>query len=181
MKISLVAAVTSDGFIGREKNDRSFDWTSKEDSRFYVDTIKKSDTIIMGAQTFRGIKLHPRGSHYVIYSRSPEEFVNPRPEVITAEATKDDPEKLLRRLKDEGFKNVVVAGGASIYKLFLESGLIETLYVVKEPVNFGDGILLFNDIALEEATKNYVLDNEKKLNDGGTVLQEWVIRNKKEI
>jgi dihydrofolate reductase len=178
MTISLVAAVTKDGFIGRESDDRSFDWTSEEDSRFYVDFIKKADVIIMGARTFRNIKRHPRGANYVIYSSNPEKFVNLRPEIITAEATNVDPKILAKKLSSKGFNNVVLAGGASIYQMFLQADVIDKLNIVVEPVSFGSGIRLFKEVELQEATSNFDLISEKKLNDQGTILQEWRARGK---
>jgi dihydrofolate reductase len=173
MTISLVAAITSDGFIGREINDRSFDWTSEEDSRFYVKSIREADAIIMGSQTFAGINLHPKNSHYVIYSRNPENFKNPRPKVITTEATKLAPKQLIEKLKKDGYENIVIAGGASIYKMFVEADVIDVLYLVKEPISFSNGILLFKDIIFEKAAKKFELVSEKTMNEAGTVLQEW--------
>jgi len=179
MIVSLVVATTTDGFIGRESNDRSFDWTSAEDTRFYINSIKKADVIVMGSKTFAGIKRHPKNSHYVIYSRTMEGFVNPRPEVITVEITNLEPGKLLEKLKSEGYKNVVIAGGSNIYKMFIQANVLDALYVVKEPVIFEEGILLFKDVAFDEATKLFELVLEKKLNEEGTVLQKWKRKDKK--
>jgi dihydrofolate reductase len=176
MTITLIAAITSDGFIGREDNDRSFDWTSEEDSRFYVKSLRESDAIVMGSKTFSGINLHPKNSHYVIYSRNPEGFKNPRPEVITTEATNLTPKKLLLKLKNDGYKKILVAGGSSIYRMFIEDNALDVLHLVKEPVEFGEGIPLFKNINLEEALKAFELISEKPLNDQGTILQEWRIR-----
>jgi dihydrofolate reductase len=179
MTVTLIAATTSDGFIGRKTNDRSFDWTSEEDSRFYVKSLRESDAIVMGSKTFSGIKLHPKNSNYVIYSRNFKSFKNPRPEVITAKATDLDPRELLTELKNSGHKAILIAGGASIYKMFLESNVLDVLNIIKEPVVFGEGIKLFKDISLEEALKSFELVSEKPLNDKGTILQEWRIRKDK--
>ena len=178
MIVSLVAAITADGFIGREANDRSFDWTSTEDSRFYVSSIKKADAIVMGSTTFKGINLHPRNSHYVIYSRKPENFINPRPEVITAEATNVSPKQLMAKLKKDGRQDIVIAGGSSIYKMFIQSDVIDVLNIIIEPVFFKKGTLLFKDVSFEKATESFELISEEKLNDQGTILQEWRRKSK---
>lgn len=144
MEVILIAAITTDGFIGRARDDRSFDWTSKADKEFYVKQIKAADAIIMGAKTFQTFKRHPRGSRWEIYTRCPEKFVNKKPAVIQASGTNESPQALLARLKKEGLKKIIIAGGASIYTLFMEAGLVDKIYLTLEPIFFGDGIKVFS-------------------------------------
>lgn len=173
MEVFIIAAVTTDGFIGRDQDDRSFDWTSSEDTRCYIDMIKKADVIVMGTRTFKSVKRHPKNSHYIIYTRSPAGFINPRPEVITAEATDDSPNILLERLAKEGKKKIAICGGSSIYSLFMKSGLVQKIYLTTEPIVFGQGIKLFAD----KIEANLELVSQKPLNKNGTILSEYKVKH----
>lgn len=144
MHVFLLAAQTLDGKIARHAGERSFDWTSPEDKQFYIDHIKLADAIVIGRASFSTFKRYPRQSRWLIYTSKPEEFVNPRPEVIRAEGTNEDPAELLRRLEREGCQNVAICGGSSIYKLFLQAGLVQTMFLTIEPVIFGAGVPLID-------------------------------------
>ncbi|HEX7018195.1 MAG TPA: dihydrofolate reductase family protein [Patescibacteria group bacterium] len=144
MEVYLLAAQTIDGFIARHKDDRSFDWTSPEDKQFYVSKIKEADAIVIGRTTFETFSRHPKNSRWILYTSQPEKFTNPKPEVIQAEATDEDPRALIERLRKEGCQKVAISGGSSIYALFMEAGVIDTLYLTIEPVLFGEGIKLFS-------------------------------------
>jgi dihydrofolate reductase len=144
MHVFLIAAVTVDGHIGRSADDRSFDWTSPEDKQFYVEKIKQADVIVMGMRSFETFTRYPKNSRWMLYSREPNTFANPKPETIRAEATDEDPTELLKRLESEGVKTVAICGGASIYTLFMQAGLVNTLYLTVEPVIFGQGVKLFS-------------------------------------
>jgi len=145
MQISLIAALTVDGFIGRNKTDRSFDWTSKEDKIFYVEKLKEADAIVMGRRTFETFSRYPKDSHWLIYTSGIEKFENPRPEVISAEATDLAPAELLKKLTAEGKQKILICGGASVYTMFMKLGLVDKLYLTVEPILFGSGVKLFED------------------------------------
>ena len=144
MHVFLIAAISLDGFIAPKGVERSFDWTSAEDKQFYVSMLKKSDAIVIGSRTFGTFSRYPKDSRWIIYTSKPESFNNPKPSVIRAEATKESPEDLLKRLENEGCKEVMINGGASIYSMFMKAGLVDTLYLTIEPEIFGDGIKLFS-------------------------------------
>lgn len=144
MQVFLIAAITIDGFIGRSDDDRSFNWTSAADKKFYVETIKSADAIVMGSKTFATFKRHPRNSRWEIYTRSPQDFINQKPDIIQAQGTSEKPQELLDRLEKEGVENVAIAGGASIYTMFMQAGVVDKLCLTMEPVLFGGGVKLFN-------------------------------------
>jgi dihydrofolate reductase len=129
--------------------------------------IKQAGTVIMGAKTFQTFTRYPKGLEFVIYSRTPETFVNPKPEVITAWATSEDPVVVLKKLAAEGKQEVAICGGASIYSLFLQAGLVDKLYLTVEPVLFGEGVKLFSG----EINKKCQLVSQRKLNDNTLLLE----------
>ncbi|NCN87723.1 MAG: dihydrofolate reductase [Candidatus Pacebacteria bacterium] len=145
MQISLIAAMTIDGFIGRDEQDRSFNWTSAEDKKHYVQQIKKADAIVMGRKTFETFSRYPKDSHWVIYTSDKENLKKPQSKHITVETTDLAPRKLLEKLENDGKKEVMICGGSSIYTMFMQSGMVDKLYLTVEPVLFGRGIKLFSD------------------------------------
>lgn len=171
MHVFLLAAMTVDGFIGRDEADRSFDWTSIEDKRFYVESIKRARAIIMGMRTFKTFTKHPRGTKFVLYTNTPETFVNHKPDVIEAIATKAEPAQVLSDLEQEGYTEVAICGGAAIYSMFLRSGLVDTLYLTVEPVVFGQGVKLFN----QELEQQLSLKSVQHLSDQ-TLLLEYQVK-----
>lgn len=159
MKVFLIAALTADGFIGRSAEHLA-DWTSKEDKRLFVRLTKEAGAMVMGAKTFATIGRALPGRRMIVYTR--------RPETITAEGvetTSEDPVELVGRLAQEGASGLAICGGASIYSLFMQAGVVNELYLTIEPVLFGTGIPLFGQslenklslLACEQLNTNTVL------------------------
>lgn len=171
MHVFLIAAITADGFIGKSKDNRSFDWTSPEDKAFYVKMIKQAGVVVMGSTSFKTFTRYPKGLKFVIYTSQPEAFTNPKPEVITTWATKDSPEEVLAQLKAEGHQEVAICGGASVYTMFMKAGLVDTLYLTMETTIFGQGVKLFND----EITQSIELSEVEKLGES-TVLLKYNVK-----
>ncbi|OIP04373.1 hypothetical protein AUK18_00190 [Candidatus Beckwithbacteria bacterium CG2_30_44_31] len=146
MEVIILAAITADGFIARSPDDRSFDWNSAEDKQFYVQTIKSADAVVMSSKSFRIIKKFPRGLTFAVYTRKPDDFKNHRPDVIKAFPTQDSPQQLIQKLQKSGFKKIVIAGGSSIFNLFLKAGVVNQLFLTVEPILFGQGVNLLNQL-----------------------------------
>lgn len=142
MEVILLVAVSADGFIARSRNDRSFDWTCSEDKQLYVDTIKKAKAVVMSSKSFQVIKKFPRGLTYAIYTRNKNKFKNHRPDVIKAFPTKDSPKDLIKKLEKQDFNQAVIAGGSSIFTMFLQAKLVTKIIYTIEPILFGTGIPL---------------------------------------
>lgn len=172
MTVTLIAALTVDGFIARHATDRSFDWTSPEDKRQYVSELKQADAIIMGAKTFDTFSRYPQGSDWYIYTRKPEAFTNPKPEIITAQAVSTEPTALIEQLRAQGKTKVLVCGGAQVYSLFMKAGVIDRLLLTVESVVFGQGISLFSS-AHEQTLK---LESFQALTPHTTVFEYSVLK-----
>ena len=119
MKVYIIAAMTADGFIGLDSEHRSLDWRSKEDARFFIDITKESGVMVMGSVTFNTFRIRraPPGRRLIIYTSRPGEITGEN-----IETTSESPIDLISRLTNEGAKSVAIAGGATINKLFLDSG-----------------------------------------------------------
>lgn len=160
MKVFIIAAVTADGFIGRNSG-HSADWTGGEDKKVFVRLTKEAGTMVMGSRTFATIGRALPGRRNIVLTSRPEEI-----KVEGVEATAETPEELVKRLANEGVKTLAVCGGAGIYSAFMQAGLIDELYLTYVPVVFGQGITLFNS----ELDAKLELKEQTKLSDGAILL-----------
>lgn len=172
MQITLIAAVTADGFIGQTKTSSSFDWTSAADKQFYVAQLKAADAIVMGRTTFNTFSRHPKNSSWYIYTSKPAEFVNVKPEVMHAEGTNESPAELIARLRALGKQNILIAGGSSIYQQFMAAGVVDRVLLTVEPVLFGSGVRLFDQAF--EPMKQLQLTKVQQLSSETVVLEYLV-------
>lgn len=172
MTTFLIAAVTADGFIARHSRHLA-DWTSKEDKRFFTQKTKEAGVVIMGLNTFKTIG-KPLGDRYNIVYAPASPVGRPAEEKLQGvEITQENPEVLLARLEQKGYREAAICGGAAIYTMFMEAGAVDALYLTVEPVLFGQGLSLFTkplDVQL-------ALQSVEKLNDTGTVLMSFKIKN----
>ena len=142
----------------------------------------------MGRKTFGATRRPytplPRRKNYILtgdpakwqtqskYSLDRLEYTNLVPKELIAKAVAD--------AKQLGFKELAICGGASVYTQYLKAGVLNTLYLTRETkVKLGSGIQLFTGYDLDQVLANYfVLVSEKKLNDTGSILQEWQAKGK---
>jgi dihydrofolate reductase len=142
IKVFIIAALSADGFIGQDAKQRALDWTSKEDRQLLIQLSREAGVIVMGSKTYATFKISqaPPGRRLIIYTSHPEMIHGER-----VETTNEEPEKLIERLEKEGAHGLAIEGGSTVYKMFMERGLVDELYLTIEPVLFGKGIPLFNE------------------------------------
>jgi dihydrofolate reductase len=165
MKVSIIAALTADGFIGRD-GGHSADWTGAEDKKVFVRLTKEAGTIVMGSRTFATIGRALPGRRNIVYTS--------RPNQITAEGieTTNEPAKdLISRLEKEGTQAVAICGGATIYDLFMREKLVDELYITYVPVVFGRGVTLFSG----ELDSKLETKDVSQLSDG-SVLVHYIVK-----
>ena len=135
----IIAAQSLDGHISPLSHTNSMSWTSGADKEFFKKRTKEAGVVIMGRTTFETIGKALPDRKTIVYTLTP----------LTAEGVETtalSPQELLTQLEQEGYTEVAICGGASIYSLFLNSGLVSKLYITLEPIMFGEGIPLFKDI-----------------------------------
>lgn len=137
MKTFIIAAVTADGFIGRS-GSHTVDWTGGEDKKVFVRLTKEAGVMVMGRRTLETIGRALPGRRTIVYSHDPASVT-----VEGVEATAEDPAALIERLEQEGAHAVAICGGAAIYDLFMQAGLVDELYLTISPLLFGQGLPLF--------------------------------------
>lgn len=149
-------------------------WASKEDQIHLSKLIGESDAIIMGSNTYEVAKSHTKpspGKLRLILTRNPEKYKSS--EVVgQLEFSKEDPESLIKRLEQEGFKSVLLLSGHKLNKLFFEKSLIDKLILTIEPKIFGSGFGILDD---SDININLKLLEVEKLNEVGTLLLRYKV------
>lgn len=145
----IIAAITADGFIGKDSAHLSTKWTSQEDAAFYRQKSTEAGVIIMGSNTFNTIgKALPKRVNLVYSRQAPAGSKNleTADKLETGEIyyTALSPREIREKLQAKGFNSLAVSGGASVYQQFMASGEVSELWLTIEPVIFGDGLRLFN-------------------------------------
>ena len=144
MKIILYMAMTANGMIARENDDTPW---SKEAWGEYYKFVKQKKNIIVGRRTYEMMKS----------VNEFEKLNNPATVVLSGKSHgiknnmffAKSPKEAVELLKKKGFEEIVVGGGGKCNASFLESGLIDEIYLDIEPFVFGNGIRLFSEIDAE--------------------------------
>lgn len=162
MNVFIIAALTADGFIAKDEKHLA-SWTSKTDKKRFVELTKKAGVMVMGRKTFETIGKALPGRKTIVYTSQKKVIEN-------VEMTSEDPKTFVARLEKEGCHSLAICGGASIYTLFMESGVVNKLYLTIEPVLFGKGVNLFN----KEINASFVLTSVEKIES--TLLLEYDLK-----
>lgn len=166
MKTFIIAAITADGFIARTATHHA-DWTGKADKKIFTTLTKEAGVIVMGSRTFATIGRALPGRRNIVYTSKPEHIT-----VEGVEATNETPQALIARLKREGVNGVAICGGATVYSMFLEAGVVDELYLTIVPTLFGTGVsLLANSV-----TQQLRLQNAATLDADSLLLHYTCIR-----
>jgi dihydrofolate reductase len=148
MKKILIAAITLDGKIAQHKR-HNVNWTSRLDKQFFRAETKKAGVVVFGANTYKAIGGPMPDSLNIVMTREPKKFASQQ-QPNHLEFTSDSPRGILDNLRTRGYTKVIIGGGAVIYSLFLQAGLIDEIYLTIAPKIFGRGINLFKDVKIKD-------------------------------
>ncbi|MGD8366106.1 MAG: dihydrofolate reductase family protein [Desulfobacterales bacterium] len=166
MKVILVMAMTLDGKIGKSP-DHFPDWTGSADKRLFAEVSRRAGVVIMGSTTYATLKKPLPGRKIVVMTRR-RNRVSKDSSVVFSNRT---PGPLLKALEREGYREAVLAGGATINSLFAREGRIDEILVTVSPLIFGAGISLFSG---EVDLKVELVDHERI--DGGLLCLRYRVR-----
>jgi dihydrofolate reductase len=157
MKVILLASLSADGLIAETGNQSgsSTHWTSKEDTKFFVEKTKEAGIVVMGSTTYLTIpeKYRPLIDRVnIIYTSKPDSIPHSQPlpptfnllPTTTPYTTTLPPQKLIDELRATSYELLAIIGGSSIYTQFLQANVIDTLLLTYEPILFGAGTMLFD-------------------------------------
>ena len=142
MKVTLIAALTADGYIAKNASHLSTQWTSREDTRFFRTTAKSVGHMIVGSRTYKTFSDRKMTGRKIYVYTSKGEISNPKGNDV--EIVTQKPAQLVAELEKRGVSEVLLCGGTSVYTQFLEDGVVDTLLLTYEPRLFGEGVRLFN-------------------------------------
>lgn len=162
MHVSIVAAVSLDGKIAQSPDQSSFDWTSPEDKDFFISKTKAAGAVIMGRRTFETIGKPLADRLIVVMTRSADRYQSTPGQVEYSAA---EPAAILAALEEKGFEEVVIAGGAEVYSLFLKEKLVTDLHLTTHPVIFGSGVPFVHGDLLQ----SFKLVSTEKLGEQATL------------
>ncbi|MCA9372507.1 dihydrofolate reductase [Candidatus Woesebacteria bacterium] len=143
MEVFIIAAVTLDGFVGRNKTHSSIDWRSKEDGQFFIEKTKEAGALVMGSTTFATMRRPMPGRQHYVLTSDPSQYAEYDPKAVLGLTA--SPEEVVAQAQSDGYTQLAVCGGSSVNTQFMQAGVVTTLYLSIEPVLFGQGIALFND------------------------------------
>lgn len=144
-KVIFGGANTLDNYIAGK--DDSIDWIrqSKESNENLANYWKRIDTTILGRRTYE-IAMKTAGEasfgnvKTYVCSRTLEKLPGKNAQLAS------DAVSLVKRLKAEDGKDIIVMGGSEIGKSLFEAELIDELGVNIHPVLLGSGIPLFGEM-----------------------------------
>lgn len=146
MTITLIAALSVDGFIAQNPDQTSTDWTSDEDKVWFKQKTKEIGLVVMGRKTYETFKRPLPDRILIILSESAPAELD-RSQLVRGGVvmTSLAPVELVAELEKLGFNQLAVCGGSSIYTQFIQAGLVNTYLLTTEPILFGQGIKLLNE------------------------------------
>jgi dihydrofolate reductase len=166
MNVILVMAMTLDGKIGKSP-DHFPDWTGSADKRLFAEVSKRAGVVIMGSKTYATLK-KPLSSRKIVVMTRRRDRVSADPSVVFSNRA---PGPLLETLEQEGYREAVLAGGATINTLFAREGRIDEMLVTISPLVFGEGISLFSG---EVDLKADLVEHERI--DDGLLCLRYLVR-----
>ncbi len=122
MDISLIWAMSENGVIGR---DRGLPWRLPKDLKFFM-TTTKGKPVIMGRSTFETLKAPLAGRTNIVMTRDPDYR---RDGVVVVKNFAEALKAARARCEADGVDEIIVAGGAEIYRLGL--AVATRLYVTR--------------------------------------------------
>jgi len=185
--VFMIAAISRDGFIGRDEGHVSTDWTSQEDKDWFWERTQQAGAVVMGSTTFFATRKPgwplPDRMNYVLtrdsqaiwdrYQNDAErEQLRQKKNLAYLSVS---PQVVIDTAKAAGFAELAICGGTSIYTAFWP--LVQTVYLTREPAVLGAGLPLIKDKdlqALEELlAEEFTLTEAVPMNDRGTIRQTW--------
>ena len=178
MANKVYVATSIDGFIADK--DGGIDWLhdipNPTGSDYgFNDFMNSIDALIMGRNTYEKVLSFgcdwPYTKKVFVLSKT---LKNVAPSLTDkVEILSGDLEKIVGRLKNEGYQSLYIDGGKVIQD-FLANNLIDELTITQIPILLGDGISLFGVLP----KKIKLTHSSTEVLDGGMVKSRYLVRKK---
>lgn len=172
MRVILADVISLNGKITKGSSPDVHSWSSKEDWEHFVSLRDGCDVIVLDRKTYETVRPQPQeGTLRIVFTSTPERFSGANvPGRL--EFTDTLPTDLIDRLVSDGYKKVLIAGGARLAGSFLQAQLIDETYLSFEPVLFGTGRSMLDEDSLDVSLQ---LESVTRLNDRGTLLAHYSV------
>jgi dihydrofolate reductase len=160
----LLEHISLDGFLAGPSGD--MDWIHVDDELwdYITPVIDAADTAVYGRTTYHIMQAYwpnaanmpdatPHDIHHAEWTRKATKLVFSRtlpsaPWDASGDATlvRDDVATVLRQLRQESGKDILVLGSASLARKLIEEGLVDDYRLTLNPVVVGAGTRLFPDM-----------------------------------
>ena len=183
-KLKLQVQMTIDGFVAGPNGEMDWMWIGELDNAIYKDVIELADScdlILLGRNmTTDFIKHwenvldnHPESIEHPLAQRMVNiqkiVFSNSQSSIKgrNLETKSGDVARIVRELKQQPGKDIMVYGGASFAASLVSQDLVDEFYIFRKPVAIGKGMPIFN--------KQVVLKYENStVYTDGTILAKYV-------
>lgn len=171
MNLTMIAAISKDGFLTKGDNPNPGDWTSDEDKAHYHETLNLNNVYLMGVTTYDAAKgkLPPNAQKIVMTHN-----VSEQPKTANVTFTDKPFPEIIKQFENQT-SHILVLGGGNVFHQLLDQKLIDEAYITVEPVVNKSGVMLrpyenyFEDLG-------FTLVNQKQLNENGTILKHYVLK-----
>ncbi len=170
MKVILIFVTTLDGKITKWGDAHVHKWSSEEDQTYFKKLWNESKVTVLGSTTFDFDPIKPSPTTRLIIMTSHPETYQARVVPGQIEFSSEPPRTIVGRLRDEGYEQLLVAGGAHIAASFFADDLIDELWLTLEPKIFGSGGNFVEESKLDVALE---LLSVEKINERGTILTKY--------
>lgn len=160
MKKILFMTVSIDGKTTKGDDDTS--WVSVTDIERMDILMCKSGVMVMGSNTYKsfGDDLPNNNALMIVFTNN-KELLNIN--INNVRFTSEKPNEVFKTLENEGYKEVMIAGGADLNTILLNNDLIDEIRLIVRPIVIGIGKTLFNKI---DVIKNFKFNNFQNLENG---------------
>lgn len=158
-------ATSIDGKIARSSKS-GIDWTSKEDSDFYQNSIKGMDLLVVGHNTYKLAGRRNWKRAVVLTSKANLQKANDQ--ITFLNPNKSD---LKKYIESKNYKKIAIIGGGEVYDFCLKNQMLDELYVTIEPLVFTSGVTMFSGKIFNK--HQFRLKSIKKLNRRGSLLLKY--------
>lgn len=138
-RVRYAVAVSLDGYIAGPNGEA--DWIIMDPAIDFNSFFKQFDTVLLGRRTFEAMARSGNsgmpGMKTYVFSRTLRQSDYPNVTIVN-----EGSEELLAALQAEPGKDIWLFGGGSLFRSFLDLGLVDTAEVAVIPVLLGGGIPL---------------------------------------
>jgi len=157
-KLKLQMQISLDGYVEASKGRTNFNWDD-EVRNYSIENTNGVDCILLGRNTAEGFIPHWEGVannptdpdlefgkrvtdiSKTVFSRKLKNSKWKNAKLAKGKIVEE-----ISKLKKQKGKDIIVYGGSSFVALLLKYNLVDELHLLVNPVAFGDGVTIYDDI-----------------------------------